>query len=82
MSKRHILKSKINGKRAGNMNYRKNHYIILNLGFQKKKEIENDILEVLSRYFDIVDLSEKSNKRGRGSITRSTSLKACPTEKN
>ena len=56
----------------GNMNYRKSHYMILNIGFQNNKNIENDILKVLNKHFDIKDLSEKSNKKGRGSITRST----------
>ena len=70
MSKRHILKSRATGKRRGEMNYRKSHYMMLNLGFQGAKEIEDDIVKVLKKHFDIVDLSETSNKKKRGCVGR------------
>lgn len=73
MSKINILKSKGNGKRVGEFSLRRRHSIKLHVNFQRLPGFQEEFLGLLHKYFDIITLSQNSNRRGRGSLARTTS---------
>ena len=70
MTKINILKNKITGKREGDFNLRKGHYIKLILHYQTKPQFEKELLELLTKYFNIRNLNQQKNEHSK-TITKS-----------
>lgn len=71
MAKINIIKSKLTGCRNGEFSLTNSNLINLKLNFQKRPEFRKELLELLSKYFDIVTLSQNLGHRGRGSVGKS-----------
>ena len=68
MAKINILKSKLNGKRSGDFSLTDSRIIIFKINFQTKPEFKKELLELLSKYFNILTLNQNSKSSKRGSV--------------
>ena len=73
MSKINIIKNKLTGRRNGEFSLTDSNIINLKINFQCRPEFRKELLELLSKHFDIVTLNQTSNHRGRGSVSKSFS---------
>ena len=70
MSKINILKEKISNKRVGEFYTSDSKIFMFKFNFQNNPELKKKVLEFLDNNFDTITLSQNSNKKGRGSVTR------------
>ena len=71
MSKLTILKDKISNKRVGEVLTSDSNIYTFKFNFQYNPEYKKVMMEFIDKNFNTIDLSKTSNKKGRGSVTRS-----------